>query len=45
MYLDVDNDNSGELIEFHDSWSTSWLPGVIVYEIGDFKLNNSLMGI
>ena len=45
MYLDVDNDNSGELIEFHDSWSTSWLPGVIVYEIDDFKLNNSLMGI
>lgn len=45
MYLDVDNDNSGELIEFHDSWSTSWLPGVIVYEIDDFKLNNSLIGI
>lgn len=45
MYLDVDNDDCGELIELSDSWSTSWLPGVIIYEIDNCKLINSLMGV
>lgn len=45
MYLDIDNDNYGELIELSDSWSTSWLPGVIIYEIDNGKLINSLMGV
>lgn len=45
MYLDIDNDNYGELIELSDSWSTSWLPGVATYEIDNGKLINSLIGI
>ena len=37
--------NYGELIELSDSWSTSWIPGVIIYEIDNGKLINSLMGV
>lgn len=45
IFLDIDNDNYGELIELSDSWSTSWIPGVIIYEIDNGKLINSLMGV
>ena len=39
MFLDIDNDRSGELLIFHDAPSTSWIRDISAYKINDNSLD------